>query len=144
MIDPTNGEVVPLPRPLRLRDESIELMRGFAPSAVFGDVVQGTGQGLEAYVQPPADSMLCANQIALPAWVVLPRYEAGAATRMLPLSRARAFMAMVDNAYNYNLHGRAGFAAIADLIDRSACSEFTYNSLPEAVMAFNQLARTEQ
>lgn len=144
LIDPTSGEVVPLPRPLRLRAESIELMRGFAPSAVFGDVADETSQGREAHVQPPADSVRCANISAVPAWVVVPRYEAGAATRMLPLARARAFMAMLDNAFNYKLHGRAGFAAIADLIDRSACHEFTYSSLPEAVTAFNQLARTKR
>jgi HprK-related kinase A len=144
LIDPTSGEVVPLPRPLRLRNESIELIRGFAPSAVFGDVVHKVSQGREAHAQPPGDSVFCASQVALPAWVVLPHYAAGAATTLLPLSRTRAFMAMVDNAFNYNVHGRTGFAAIADLIDRSACYDFTYSSLPEAVTAFNQLARTEQ
>jgi len=51
-------------------------------------------------------------------------------------------MALVNNAFNYNVHGQRGFGLIADLIDRSACYEFTYSSLPEAVFLFDQLART--
>lgn len=144
LIDPASGHVVPLPRPLSLKNESIDVLRGFAPAALFGDVVHETSKGRVAHVQPPADGVLRANQIALPAWVVLPRYVAGAPTQLLPLSRARAFMALVDNAFNYNVHGRAGFAAFGNVIDRSACHEFSYSSLADAVAVFDLLARTER
>jgi HprK-related kinase A len=141
LIDPANGHVVPLPRPLSLKNESIDVLHGFAPAALFGDVVHETSKGRVAHVQPPADGVLRASQIALPAWVVLPRFVAGAPAQLRPLSRARGFMALVDNAFNYNVHGRAGFAAFGDVIDRSACHEFSYSSLAEAVAVFDELAR---
>ena len=141
LIDPASGHVLALPRPLSLKNASIDVLRGFAPAARFGEAVHETTKGRVAHVQPPADGVLRASQFAPPGWVVLPRFEAGAATQVLPLSRARAFMALVDNAFNYNVHGRAGFAALADVIDRSACHQFSYSSLPEAVAAFDQLAR---
>ncbi|HWR87769.1 MAG TPA: HprK-related kinase A [Acidiferrobacterales bacterium] len=143
LIDMTSGHAVPLPRPVSLKNNSIDVIREFAPSALFGEVVHETVKGRVAHVRPPAEGVLRAGQSAMPGWVVLPRYVAGASALLQPLSRARAFMTLVDNAFNYNVHGRDGFAALADVIDRSGCHEFSYSSLPEAVAVFDQLARTE-
>lgn len=143
LIDPVSGHVAPLPRPVSLKNASIDVIQAFAPSAVFGEAVHETAKGRVAHVQPPAFGVQRASQLAMPGWVVLPRYEAGAPAQLQPLSKARAFMTLVDNAFNYNVHGRAGFAAFANTIDRSACYEFSYSNLPEAVHIFDQLARGE-
>ena len=140
LIDPANGHVLPLPRPVRLQNESIDAMRAFDPSVVFGEGVRKATLGEVRYARPPADAVLRADEQALPAWVVIPRFTAGAAAQLRPLSRARAFMAMVENSFNYNVHGRAGFAALADVIDRSACYEFTYSNLLDASAALEELA----
>lgn len=141
LIDPASSCVVPLPRPICLKDDSIDVLRGFAPSALFGDAVHETVKGRVAHVQPPADSVRLAGQSAVPAWIVLPRYVADAAAALAPLSRARAFITLVDNSFNYSVLGRAGFATIADVIDRCDCHQFTYSSLAEAVALLDQLAR---
>ena len=144
LVDPASGRVIPLPRPISLKNESIDVMREFAPAALFGEVVRETVKGRVVHVRPPADGVQRAGQSAMPAWVVLPRYVPGAAAQLQPLSRARAFMTLVDNAFNYNVHGRNGFAAFGDVIDRSDCHDFSYSSLPEAMALFDQLARTER
>lgn len=144
LIDPTTSRVVPLPRPVSLKNDSVDVIGRFAPSTQFGEVVHETIKGRVAHARPPQNAVLLADQKPLPAWVVLPRYEAGAAAQLTPLSRARAFMALVDNAFNYNVHGRAGFEAFADVIDRCGCHEFTYSSLPEAVVVFDQLAHADR
>ena len=144
LIDPSSGHVVPLPRPVSLKNASIDLIHAFAPAAQFGEAVHETVKGRVAHVRPPREGVMRSGQLAKPGWVVVPRYVAGAPAQMQPLSKARAFMTLVDNAFNYNVHGRAGFAAFADVIDRSACHEFSYGSLPEAVAVFDALARTEQ
>jgi HprK-related kinase A len=144
LIDPARGHVVPLPRPVSLKNDSIDAIRAFVPSAHVGDVVHETAKGRVAHVRPPTEAVLLADRPALPAWVVLPHYLPGAPAQLQPLSRARAFMALVDNAFNYNVHGRSGFSALAGLIDRSECHEFSYSSLPEAVTVFDQLARGEK
>ena len=69
-------------------------------------------------------------------------YSDNALAELPPLSKGRAFIAFVDNAFNYNVHGRAGFNAVANLIDRCECYEFCYRSLPEAVSLFDRLSRT--
>jgi len=49
-------------------------------------------------------------------------------------------MCLVDSAFNYNVHGRNGFAALSTLVDRSDCYRFTYSRLQEAVSVFESLA----
>ena len=144
LIDPASGRVAPLPRPVSLKNASIDVIQAFAPTAVFSDAIHETAKGRVAHVRPPAEGVQRAGQLAVPGWIVLPHYVAAAPAQLQPLSKAKAFMTLVDNAFNYNVHGRAGFAAFADLVDRSGCYEFSYSSLPEAVAVFDELARSEQ
>lgn len=140
LLDPASGHLLALPRPVSLKNASIDAIRAFAPAAVFGDEVLETNKGRVAHVCPPADGVAQASRPAVPTWVVLPGFAAGEATQLEPLSRARAFMALVDNAFNYEVHGRKGFAALAALIDRSRAFTFRYGNLADAVSAFDALA----
>lgn len=142
LIDPSTGQVVPLPRPVSLKNASIEVIKAFAPLARFGPVVRETIKGSVAHLQPPPEAVLRGAERAMPAWVVVPRFVAGAEARLDPLPKARAFMRLVDNAFNYNVHGRAGFDTLAQLIDRCVCHEFSYSRLDQAVGVFDRLAGT--
>lgn len=134
-----DGNIVPLARPVSLKNASIDIMRDYAPGAVFSRKVSDTMKGTVAHMQAPADSVARADEPARPGWVIFPRYEAGADTRLAAFSKARAFMRAADNAFNYSLLGEAGFSTLAALIEASACHEFNYSKLDEAIDAFNQL-----
>ncbi|MES2960109.1 MAG: HprK-related kinase A [Pseudomonadota bacterium] len=140
LIDPVSGQVVPLPRPISLKNGSIDVIRGFAPQARFSAVVRDTVKGQVAHVQPPVEGVERGVERALPGWVVLPRFVAGAEGRLEPLTKARAFMHLVENAFNYNVHGRHGLATLADAIDRCDCYEFSYSRLDDAASIFERLA----
>lgn len=90
---------------------------------------------------PPAESVRRALEPAQPRWIVLPHYQAGAAPLLSRLAKARAFMELADNAFNYSLHGRKGFAALAQTIDACDCHEFSYGALDDAMAVFDELAR---
>jgi len=140
LLDPATGRLVPLPRPLSLKNASIGVIRAFAPTAEFGDEVLETNKGRVAHVRPPVEGVTQAVRPALPAWVVLPQFAAGEPAQLEPLSRARAFMALIDNAFNYEVHGRKGFATLAAMIDRSRAFTFRYGNLAEAVNVFDAFA----
>lgn len=140
LLDPTCARVVPLPRPISLKNASIDVMRSFAADAVFGPVVSETSKGSVAHVRPPLDAVLRADERALPGWVVLPRFEAGAATSLQPLSKGRAMMRLIECSFNYNVYGRQGFEMLADAVERSDCYELSYSNLHEVVAAFDALA----
>ncbi len=143
LIEPRTGKVVPLPRPVSLKNESIDVIRAFAPrDAVFGPIVRETMKGSVAHVRPPLAAVQRAGEAALPAWVVVPRFAAGAAARLEPMPKARAFMSLVDSAFNYNVHGRNGFDTLVRLIDRCGCHEFSYSRLEDASAIFGRLGET--
>lgn len=140
LLDPATGCLVPLPRPLSLKNASIDVIRAFAPTAEIGDEVLETNKGRVAHVRPPTESVTQAARPVLPAWVVLPQFAAGEPAQLETVSRARAFMALVDNAFNYEVQGRKGFFSLAEMIDRSRAFTFRYGDLAEAVNVFDALA----
>ena len=142
LIDPGSGCVVPLPRPVGLKNASIEVIRAFDAKAVLGTAVRDTTKGTVAHMQAPVDSVRRATETAVPAWIVLPRYVEGAESRLTPLSKARAFMQLADNAFNYDVHGKLGFETVGNVIDRCNCYEYSYSRLADAESVFSRLAAT--
>jgi HprK-related kinase A len=135
-----DGAVLPVPRPVSLKNGSIDVIRGFAPDAVLSTPVENTAKGTIAHLKPPTDSIVRAAEPALASCIVFPRFEAGAATSLTPLPKARAFMQVAENAFNYQALGAAGFTALGRLIDTSRQYEFHYSRLDEAMAAFERLA----
>ena len=140
LIDPTTGRITPVPRPVSLKNASIDVIKQFAPQARFGPVVHETVKGSIGHFSPPPGAVERRHDTALPGWVVLPRYVIGADTQLTPLSKGRGLMALADNAFNYHLHGAAGFHALAALVRDSECFEFSYSRLDEATALFASMA----
>ena len=135
-----DGEVEPFPRPVSLKNDSIDVIRHFAPGAVIGPMVRDTSKGTVAHLKPPRDSVARASEPAAPMWVVFPRYKAGESTQLIPVSKARAFMRVAENTFNYSLLGATGFRALAGLIDSTDCFEFSYGELEDAIALFAALS----
>ena len=140
LIEPASGELLPLPRPISLKNHSIEVIRAFASEAVFGVAVTDTTKGTVCHVRPPPGTLAQAQVRARPRWVVFPKYAAGAPAQLKPLTRAQTFMALLEQCFNYHEHGRDGFAMLAALVEGSQGYEFSYGHLDEAVAVFDRLA----
>jgi HprK-related kinase A len=135
-----DGLIEPLPRPVSLKNASIDIVAAYAPQAVFSDSVSDTSKGTIAHMKPPADSVRRAGEAAQPAWLIFPKFAAGAATQLTPMSRASGFMKLADNAFNYSNLGLQGFETAADLIEAVDCYDFRYSVLDEAIATFDALA----
>ncbi len=140
LLDLASGLIEPLARPVNLKNASIDVIRGFHAGVVMTDPVRDTAKGTVALMRPPLDSVSRAAEPALPAWVIFPRYVAGAPAVLKPNSKAQTFMRVVEQAFNYDILGARGFEAAAGLIDRCECFEFSYGNLDEAVATFESLA----
>lgn len=141
LIDVDNGQIVPAPRPISLKNNSIDVVRARVPGAVMSPAVHDTVKGTVAHWNAPSDSVARAGERVKPAWVVYPRYEAGAALELIPEPRARSMIELADNAFNYGVHGAAAFTALANLIENCDSYRFRYSVIDEAVAAFDDLAR---
>jgi len=140
LLDLSRGRVVPLPRPVSLKNASIDTIRRFSPDAVLSPPVHDTVKGSVAHMKAPTDSVRRAMEAARPRWIVLSRYETGAPALLTPLSKARAFMHLADHAFNYDVHGRKGFELLAEVITDSDCFEFQYGALEDAIAVFDDAA----
>ena len=91
---------------------------------------------------PPVASVQRAAETVLPAWIVFPRFEAGATGAMASLSRGQTLMRLIENAFNYNVHGAPGFHVLADLVQSSLCADYRYSDLRQAMVNFDAMADT--
>jgi HprK-related kinase A len=140
LIDLERGDIVPLPRPVSLKNQSIAVIKTYAPAVIMSPPVRDTMKGTVAHMKAPTDSLRRSMESAEPGWIVFPRYEAGSATQLVPMSRAKAFMQVADNAFNYSLLGETGFDVLTGIVERSGCYEFRYSELDEAIAVFDALA----
>lgn len=140
LLDPATGLVTPSPRPVSLKNESIEVIRRLAPTASFGPVARDTMKGTVAHMRISSDSLARAHEPALPAWVVFPQFQKGAALSVVERPKARALVELASNSFNHHVHGRAGFQAMVDLVDRCGCHDLQYGHLDEAIAWFSELS----
>ncbi len=140
LLDPLSAAVTPAPRPVSLKNASIELMRRHAPDAVFGPVARNTLKGTVSHMQVSEDSFRRARQPAQPAWVVFPRYQAGSTLTVSTRAKADGLLELHRNSFNHHVHGRSGFEALGTLVDRCALYDLSYSRLDDALAWFDQLS----
>ncbi len=134
-----DSRITPLPRPVSLKNASIDIVRRRAPRAIFSPVVRDTVKGNVAHMRAPRESVRRAHETAAPGWMVFPRYAAGAESRLSVVPKAEAFLRCAGNAFNYSLLGMRGFETQSNLIEGSDCYELTYSRLDDALAIFAAL-----
>ena len=139
LVSPDTLKLSATARPISLKNESIEVIEHFAPSAVFGPRALETQKGIVAHVAPPEPSVRHIDADAHPCWILFPSYAAGAVTRLTPMPKARAFLRAAGDAFNYQVLGAQAFRTLAAMIDRCGCFELAYADLTEALQVLEGL-----
>ena len=135
-----NGKLVPVPRPVSLKNASIAIVRDYVAGAALSPAVKDTNKGTVAHLRAPIDSIRRADELATPAWIVFPQYTAGAAPQLAPVRKADAFQQLAENAFNYSVLGAGGFETLVGIVERCASFTFHYSQLDDALAAFDRLA----
>ena len=139
VIDMADGALFPLCRPMSLKNRSIDAIRDFVPGAVFGPTIADTRKGTLALLRAPLDSIRRMGEHATAHYILFPNFVAGAAAEVKPRSRGTSMIALAENAFNYQVHGRRGFDRLADIVAASRCADVTYSDLGAAVAALGAL-----
>ena len=140
LIDVATGELRALARPISLKNDSVGIVQRFAPGVVLSRPAEKTIKGTIVLAKPPADSVRRVAEPALPAWVVFPNFQTGAALRLEARPKAECFIELAANALNYSTLGVAGFDTLVAVVTRSQCFEFIYSDLEEGVRHFTEMA----
>ena len=139
LIDRNDGLIVPLARPVSLKNQSIDIIRAAFPQAVIGDIALDTHKGTVAHLKPPRESVARMDEKARATHIVFPRWRADASAHLGHHSKADAFIHAATHGFNYSLLGRLGFELNAALIDTCDCWDFEYSRLEDALTVFEEL-----
>lgn len=131
--DPTQRVFRAVLKPIALKNQSIAVIRQFAPDAVLGPAFPNTRKGTVAHLAPQRDAVVRRHECARPGAVVLPRWEAGSKTRFEPIADHVAFPALAFNAFNYALLGATGFQSAVCLVRECLAWQLVYSDLDDAL-----------
>jgi HprK-related kinase A len=141
LYDSARGTVCGMARPINLKNQSIEVIQQFSPLALMSQRIPDTTKGTVALLRPPVDAVLNACVSARPCWIVLPQYAPESPPQWVSHSKARTFMLLAEQSFNYDILGERGFDAIGALVDQSQCFHFTYSRLEDAIGVFDDLLK---
>jgi HprK-related kinase A len=133
MISLDDGLLMPLPRPVSLKNQSIDIVRRLPGNPVIGPIARDTAKGTVAHMRPPHTSVEAALDTVQPRWILFPQFRAGNACRIEATGKAHTFMQLVSNSFNYPRLGVTGFETMGRLVD--ACDGYTagFGSLDQIV-----------
>ena len=139
LIQPKTLAIDPLPKLIPLKNESIDIIRRFAPEAVIGPEFSKTRKGTVAHLRPPAASIIRAQEAGRGHWIVFAGFRSGAEPVLRPIAKERALLRLSSNSFNYELIGLRGFETAAGLIETCDCYLFEYGDLAQAIEQLEQL-----
>jgi HprK-related kinase A len=137
--DPLSGQLRAMLKPVALKNQSIDVIRRFAPEARLGPTFPKTRKGTVVHVAATADAVRRRSEPATPALVILPKWSAGTRTRLEPVGEDELFKALAFNSFNYEVLGEAGFSAVIDIVRRCRGFRLEYEHLDEAVAQIDAL-----
>ncbi|HPT49566.1 MAG TPA: HprK-related kinase A [Accumulibacter sp.] len=140
LVRPEDGLLLPLPRVIPLKNESIKVIRRFRPEAVMGPAFLETRKGTVVHVQPPEDSIRRAQETAKPRWLVFPRWIADAPLTLTEIPKSQAFLMVASNAFNYEVLDQTAFQLVIDMVRSCDCFSLSYSKLDEAIAALDDLS----
>ena len=133
------GRLLPNPRPVSLKNQSLDVVRRFAPQARFSRTYYGTNRGDIAYMQAPREAVTRAGESVGPGLLVAPVFRANAALAVREMERIEAFRWLTDNSINYASMLQHGFDTVTNFIEASGLYALTYSNLDEAIDCIDQL-----
>lgn len=139
-----DGQLIPIARPISLKNRSIAIAAALGPAVVLGDVCHDTAKGSIAHLKPPTASVAALHVTARPALVIFPKYQAASALESEPVGRAHAFLELVRHSFNFPLLAGDGFDAVAHLLDQANVFRIRYASFDQALPEVERLWRQRQ
>jgi HprK-related kinase A len=132
-------EVLPFARPVALKNESIEVMRVFGPSASYGPIFPRTRKGTVVHFRVPEESVLRGHEPATVGAIVFPDFQADKANLIRPLPKATALLKLGGNSFNYEIVGEKGFRALSAIVRRCESYVLRYRDLATAHAVLDEI-----
>jgi HprK-related kinase A len=134
-----DGKLLPLLRPVALKNESIDVIARFAPQSTMGPRFPKTRKGTVAHMAPDAHALEKRSVAAAPKLIVFPRYSPAVECTVQPERRSLAFSRLSVNSFNYEMLGPASFDAVTRLVESCRAYRLVYSDMDRAIGAIRDL-----
>ena len=131
--------ITPSPRPVSLKNQSIDIISQYLDSPLMGSRIKGTLKGDICHLA--SNDLAISNQLKRcdPALILFPKYRINQASKLNPIKKASAAMSLIENSFNFNILGTKGFNTITRIIDRVDSFLIEYPDLDTAISLIDQI-----
>lgn len=139
MLDSGSGQFVPLPTALSFSSDSMRVITDHLPDVVTkSSVIESCGGAME-HLGPPSESVDRAADTARARWIVFPEWSATETSQLERTAEAEAFFRLAGGAYNYEMLGAEGFAAVSELVATCRSYRLVCSDLDNALAVLGEL-----
>lgn len=131
----------PVPRPISLKNVSIDIIREFDSSAKLGEIVSKTSKGNIAHLQADKDSISRQEETVSNYKILYPTFSADSALKVEPVKPAESCMKLIENCFNFNILGSEGFNTLTNVIDKSESFGIQYKNMEQAFQAIETITQ---
>ncbi len=124
LIDPATGQARPFPRPVSLKNASIETLAARVDEGRFGPVIHGTPKGRIRHLRPDVRALAAMDDPATPALILFPRFGHETVIRDVP--PGELFARLTQASTNYVALGEQGFATLTRLATKVPAQAVDY------------------
>ena len=136
--------ILPSPRPVSLKNQSIEIIRNRYPDAVLTESAFDTAKGTVAHLMPKVEEIDAASCAVHACAVVFPEYKANSELITQELDKAETLVFLAEQGFNYHILGEEGYRRLSTIIENCACYSLVYSELDSATGWLNTLVESSQ
>ncbi len=139
LLRPETGLFHPYPRPVSLKNRSIDIIAERAGADRISRRFLKTPKGTVAYLKPPEEALRLMDVPASPALLLFPEYRPEERARIEELRPAELFALTRSASINCDRLGETAFTAIADLVARCRGFRLFYGNLDQGMTMVGEL-----
>lgn len=128
-----------MPRPISLKNQSIEAMEAWVPGGGFSRRFRNTPKGTMAYLRPPEGTLEPGKPAARLSMVVFPRFVADAEPRFVRMRTSEAAVELTNSCVNFDRVGTPAFKQLMSWAQTIPVYRIQYSSLRDAEILLQKL-----
>ncbi|OAN12983.1 hypothetical protein A3K86_15035 [Photobacterium jeanii] len=123
LVDPNTLELHGLGRPINLKNQSVDIMRGYYPTDSFSRIIKDTHKGQISLVKPLNQGQYKNDKssplTAIPQLLIFVNYQADEVCYAEPVSKSVALTEVIQNSFNFGLLNQDGFSTASQLVNQA-------------------------
>ena len=131
--------LMPYPRPVSLKNASVDVVRQMAGPDAMSAVLTGTPKGTIAYRRARATDIDLMHEEAVPKLLIFPKYIEGEKPELKAVEPADAAMRLIAGSPNYQVLAGAAFDSTMAMMRGLKCFEISYGNTADSVALVEDL-----